>query len=80
MFGEKATYLDNPINAHINLRQDRHNIIAALLRLICDAAFDQVALFVRRDLARDVDLRACDYGLGLGDALALLDMVWLPCG
>jgi hypothetical protein len=77
MFRDKATYLNNPINPHIDLRQDRHNVIAALLRLVRDAAFDQVALFVRWDLARDVDLRAGDYGLGLADASALLDLVWL---
>jgi hypothetical protein len=46
-----GTYLDNALNANASLGQDADNVLAALLRLIGDAAFDQVAFGVGRDLA-----------------------------
>lgn len=58
-------HLDNPLNPHPSLSQYPHNILAALLRLVCDAALDQIALCVGGDLARDEDLGARNDGLGL---------------
>jgi hypothetical protein len=58
-------HLYNPLNPHPSLSQYPHNVLAALLRLICDAALDQVALCIGGDLARDEDLGTRDDGLGL---------------
>jgi hypothetical protein len=58
-------YLNNPLHTHTNLRQYPLDILAALLRFIRDAAFNQRASIVGGDLARDVDLWARDDGLGL---------------
>lgn len=62
---EEDVALDHPLDADTSLCQYADNVLAALLRLVCDAAFDQVALVVCGDLAGDEDLRACDDGLGL---------------
>jgi hypothetical protein len=58
-------YLDDPVDFDTRLGQYPHNVLAALLRLVRNAALDQIALGVRRDLAGDIDLRASDDGLGL---------------
>jgi hypothetical protein len=62
---EEHVDLDNAIHLDARLRQDANNVLAALLRLVCDATFDQVALGVGGDLARDEYGGACDDGLGL---------------
>lgn len=64
------TYLDNALNANARLLQYPHNILAAHLRLIRDAALDERAVDVRGDLARDEDLGARDDGLGLREVSA----------
>jgi hypothetical protein len=63
---EENVDLDNAIHLDARLGQDANNILAALLRLVRNAAFNQVALGVGGDLARDEDGGACDDGLGLG--------------
>lgn len=58
--------LDDAVNLNAGLGQDTDNVLAALLRLVGDAAIDQVAFSVGGDLARDIDLGTGDYGLRLG--------------
>ncbi len=65
------THLDNPIHANLGLVQNRLDIITALLCLLSDIAFDQVALAVCRDLARNVNLWAGDDGLALLFAIGI---------
>jgi len=63
---KRKTNLDNPLNANTGFGEDSLDVLAAHLGLVGDAAFDQVALCVGGDLARDEDIGACDDGLGLG--------------
>jgi hypothetical protein len=66
------THLNNPLNPDPSLGQYPLDVLAALLRLVCDAALDQVALVIGGDLARDEDLGACDDGLGLFARVSVL--------
>lgn len=75
---EKHVDFDDALNLDASFGQDADNVLAALLGLVGDAAFDQVALCVGGDLARDVDLWASDDGLRLG-WLALVVRVYLLC-
>jgi hypothetical protein len=58
-------YLDDPVDLDTRLGQYPHNVLTALLRLVRNAALDQIALGIGGDLAGDIDLRAGDDGLGL---------------
>lgn len=58
-------YLDDPVDLDTRLGQYPHNVLAALLRLVRNAALDQITLSIGGDLAGDIDLRAGDDGLGL---------------
>jgi hypothetical protein len=60
-----ATYLDNAVDADTSLLQDCNNVLAALCRLVGDAAGDQLTLVVGGDLSGDEDLGAGDNGLAL---------------
>lgn len=62
---EEDVDLDNPLQAHIYFGEDGLDVLAALFRLVGDAAFNQIALLVGGNLTRDKDLGACDDGLGL---------------
>jgi hypothetical protein len=44
-------YLDDPIHLDADLGQNANNVLAALLRLVCDATLDQVTLVVCGNLA-----------------------------
>ena len=58
-------YLDGAVDAAAGVLEDVLERLAAGLGLVGDAALDQVALGVGRDLARDPDLAASFDGLGL---------------
>lgn len=70
-----STHLDNPIHANTRLGEYALDVLAAHLCLIRNASFDQVALGVGGDLARDEDIGACDDGLCLWSALG-----WVVAG
>ena len=63
---QKHVYFDDLLDRGVGLLQDGEDVLAALRGLVGDAAADQGAGFVGGDLARDVDVGAGDYGLGLG--------------
>jgi hypothetical protein len=58
-------YLDHTRHIRTCFFQDSSNVLTTLLCLICDAALDQVALGIGRDLARDVDVGSRNDGLRL---------------
>jgi hypothetical protein len=62
---EEDIDFDDTFDSNTSLLQYAHNVLAALRRLVGDAALDQGACVVGGDLARDEDLGACDDGLGL---------------
>jgi hypothetical protein len=62
---KEHVHLDDAFNADTRLLQYAHNVLAALRRLVGDAAFDESTGVVGGDLAGHEDLGACDYGLGL---------------
>ena len=66
------TYLDDALQANTRLGENALDVLTALLGLVGDAAFNQVALGVRWNLTRDEDLWACDDGLGLGRSVSVL--------
>lgn len=62
----EGKYLDDLVHADTCLGKNALDVLAAHLRLVCDAAFDQVAFCVCGDLAGDEDVGAGDDGLRLG--------------
>jgi hypothetical protein len=74
--GQFATHLDNAVNADTSLLQDGDDVLAALCRLVRDAARDQLALVVGGDLARDEDLGAGDDGLALVCCVSTVIACW----
>jgi hypothetical protein len=64
---EEHVALDDALNPHARLLEYGNNVLAALRRLVGDAALGKRAGGVGGDLARDEDLGASDYGLGLGN-------------
>jgi hypothetical protein len=71
---EEDIDLDDPRHLHPRLRKYPHDILAAHLRLIRNAALDQIALCVGGDLARDEDVGACDDGLGLSRCVSSVSL------
>jgi hypothetical protein len=67
--------LDDFLNGCVGLLENRDNVLAALCRLVGDAAFDQSTGLVGRDLTRDEDLGTGDDSLGLGDVSAVVEGV-----
>lgn len=59
------THLDDAVNTDTSLLENSNDVLAALCRLVCDAALDQGTGLVSGDLARDEDLRAGDDSLAL---------------
>ena len=62
----REKYLDDLVHADTRLGKNALDVLTAHFGLVGDAAFDQVAFCVGRDLARDEDAGAGDDGLGLG--------------
>lgn len=62
---QKDIDLDDLCDVRAGFLEDGDDVIAAGGCFIGDGAFNEVALVVGRDLAGDVDLGSCDYGLGL---------------
>lgn len=58
-------YLDNSVQSYTSLGEDALDVLTALCGLVRNAALDQVALGIGRDLTRHEDLRSGDDGLGL---------------
>ena len=67
---EENVDLDDLLDRSIGFLQNGNDVLAALCCLIGDAALDQSAGLVGRDLARDENLGAGDDGLGLWCGLA----------
>jgi len=67
--------LDHLCDVGASFFEDCDDVIAAGGGFIGDRALDEVALVVGRDLAGDVDLGSCDYGLGL-EVCQLGFVVW----
>lgn len=64
--------LDDARDVAAGRRQDGLDVLAALGRLVGDAAFGEVAVLVGGDLAGDVDGWAGDDGLGLEGGLVVV--------
>lgn len=62
---QEHVHLDDFLNGRVGFLQDGQDVLAALGGFVGDAAGDQGAGFVGGDLARDEDVGAGDYGLGL---------------
>ena len=74
-------HLDDLLHGRVGFLQNGQDVLAALRGLVGDAAVDQGAGFVGGDLARDVDVGAGDYGLGLGWGMLVVGLRGeLGCG
>jgi hypothetical protein len=62
---QKHVDLDHLCDVGASFFEDCDDVIAAGGGFIGDRTLDEVALVVGRDLAGDVDLGSCNYGLGL---------------
>lgn len=62
---EEDVDLDDAVHADVDLAEDALDVLTACLGLVCDAAFDELAVGGAGDLAGDVDLGSGYDGLGL---------------
>lgn len=62
---ESLTYLDNSADGASSGLENVLHALAADGRFLRNGALDEVPLSIGRNLARNEDVRACDYGLGL---------------
>jgi hypothetical protein len=62
---QKDVDLDDLCDIWASFLEDGDDVVAAGGGFISDGAFNEVALIVSGDLAGDVDLGSCNYGLGL---------------
>lgn len=78
---QENIHLDDLLHGRVGFLQNGQDVLAALRSLVGDAAVDQGAGFVGGDLARDVDVGAGDYGLGLGWGMLVVGLRGeLGCG
>lgn len=61
----RGAYLHNLRQIRARLRKNSLDVVDAGLRLLSDGASDEITVLVSGDAARDEDVGACDYRVGL---------------
>lgn len=75
--GRRGSYFYYSGDIGASLLQDCNDVFTACFRLVRNTSFDELALLVCRDLARDVDLRTGDDGLCLHAVVSNIPCIYL---